>query len=64
VTETIFGYPGVGYLIFNSIKSLDFPVIQGGILVIIVSVATANLAIDLIYPLIDPRIRLDSAGRS
>ncbi len=64
ITETIFGYPGLGYLIFNSIKSLDFPVIQGGILLIIVSVATANLLIDLAYPLIDPRIRFGTAGRS
>jgi peptide/nickel transport system permease protein len=57
ITETIFGYPGLGYLIFTSIKSLDFPVIQGGILMIILSVAVANLIIDLAYPLIDPRIR-------
>ncbi len=57
ITETIFGYPGLGYLIFTSIKSLDFPVIQGGILMIIISVAVANLIIDLAYPLIDPRIR-------
>jgi peptide/nickel transport system permease protein len=64
ITETIFGYPGLGYLIFNSIKSLDFPVIQGGILLIIVSVATANLLIDLVYPLIDPRIRFGAPGRS
>jgi peptide/nickel transport system permease protein len=63
ITETIFAYPGLGYLIFNSIKSLDFPVIQGGILLIIVSVAVANLLLDLAYPLIDPRIRY-AAGRS
>jgi peptide/nickel transport system permease protein len=64
ITETIFGYPGLGYLIFNSIKTLDFPVIQGGILLIIVSVATANLVIDLVYPFIDPRIRFGATGRS
>ncbi len=64
VTETIFGYPGIGYLIFSSIKTLDYPVIQGSILLIVVSVASVNLIIDLIYPLIDPRIRLGTAGRS
>ena len=64
VTETIFGYPGVGYLIFSSIKTLDFPVIQGSILLIVVSVATVNLIIDLLYPLIDPRIRFGTNGRS
>jgi peptide/nickel transport system permease protein len=64
VTETIFGYPGVGYLIFSSIKTLDYPVIQGSILLIVVSVATVNLIIDLLYPLVDPRIRFGTAGRS
>jgi len=64
VTETIFGYPGLGYLIFNSIKSLDFPVIQGSILLIILSVAIINFVMDLVYPLIDPRIRYGAAGRA
>lgn len=57
ITEVIFAYPGVGWLIYNAIKSLDFPVIQGSVLFIVFSVATANFIIDLIYPLIDPRIR-------
>ena len=64
ITETIFAYPGVGFLIYNSIKSLDFPTIQGSILLIIVSVAVANLVMDLVYPLIDPRIRYGSHGAS
>jgi peptide/nickel transport system permease protein len=64
ITETIFGYPGLGYLIFNSIRSLDFPVIQGSILLVIVSVAVANLVLDLTYPLIDPRIRHGATARS
>ena len=64
VTETIFGYPGIGYLIFGSIKTLDYPVIQGSILLIVVSVASVNLIIDLLYPLIDPRIRFGAAARS
>jgi peptide/nickel transport system permease protein len=63
VTETIFAYPGLGYLIYHSIRSLDFPVIQGAILLIILSVALANLVMDLTYPLIDPRIRFGAAGR-
>jgi peptide/nickel transport system permease protein len=63
ITETIFAYPGLGYLIFNSIKTLDFPVIQGGILLIIVSVAVINFVLDLAYPLIDPRIRAGAAAR-
>jgi peptide/nickel transport system permease protein len=61
VTEVIFAYPGIGWLIFNSIKGLDFPVIQGSVLLIILSVAIANFAIDSLYPLIDPRIRYQSS---
>lgn len=64
IMETIFGYPGLGYLIFSAIKSLDYPVIQGSILLVIVSVALVNLVLDLVYPLIDPRIRYAANGRS
>lgn len=59
ITEVIFAYPGLGFLIYNAIKGLDFPVIQGTILLLVVSVATINFALDLAYPLIDPRIRAD-----
>jgi peptide/nickel transport system permease protein len=55
--EAIFAYPGVGWLVFNSIKGSDFPVIQGSTLLIIIWVAAMNFAIDMAYPLIDPRIR-------
>lgn len=61
ITEVIFAYPGIGWLIFNSIKGLDYPVIQGGVLLIIIAVAVANFAVDSLYPLIDPRIRYQSA---
>lgn len=57
ITEAIFAYPGLGFLIYNAIKGLDFPVIQGSILLLVFSVAIANFALDLAYPLIDPRIR-------
>jgi peptide/nickel transport system permease protein len=63
ITEVIFAYPGLGWLIYNSIQGLDFPVIQGGVLLIVFSVALANFIIDLIYPLIDPRIRYQRTGR-
>ncbi|HZQ07730.1 MAG TPA: ABC transporter permease [Anaerolineae bacterium] len=62
VTEVIFGYPGVGYLIFNSIKGLDYPVIQGSVLLIIISVAVTNFLLDMIYPLLDPRIQEQAGG--
>jgi peptide/nickel transport system permease protein len=63
ITEVIFAYPGLGWLVYNSIKSLDFPVIQGSVLLIIFAVALANFVIDMVYPLIDPRIRYERAGR-
>jgi peptide/nickel transport system permease protein len=59
ITEVIFAYPGLGFLIYNSIKGLDFPVIQGSVLLLVVSVAVANFILDLTYPLIDPRIRAE-----
>jgi peptide/nickel transport system permease protein len=62
ITEVIFAYPGIGWLIYNAITGLDFPVIQGAVLLIIFSVASANFVIDILYPLIDPRIRHAEAG--
>lgn len=61
LTEVIFAYPGIGWLIYTAITSLDYPVIQGSVLLVIVAVALANYFIDLVYPLIDPRIRYGGA---
>jgi len=57
ITEVIFAYPGLGYLIYTSIRESDFPVVQGSVLLLVVSTAGANLLLDLANPLIDPRIR-------
>jgi peptide/nickel transport system permease protein len=62
ITEVIFAYPGVGWLIYNAIKGMDYPLIQGSVLLLIIAVATTNLVIDLAYPLIDPRIRQTGRG--
>jgi peptide/nickel transport system permease protein len=62
ITEVLFAYPGLGWLIFNSITRFDFPVIQGSVLLIVISVALANFVLDISYPLIDPRIRYQQAG--
>jgi peptide/nickel transport system permease protein len=62
ITEAIFAYPGIGWVIFNAIRGLDFPLIQGGVLLIILSVATANFIIDIAYPFLDPRIRVQKTG--
>ena len=57
ITEVIFAYPGLGYLVYNAIRQSDFPVVQGTVLLLVVSTAGANLILDLVNPLIDPRIR-------
>lgn len=56
LVETIFSYPGMGNLIFRAIREQDFPVIQASSFMFILITATAVLLIDLLYPLIDPRI--------
>jgi len=55
--EWIFSYPGIGTLLVQAIPALDYNTIQGIILISIFAVLTANLIIDIIYPLIDPRIQ-------
>jgi peptide/nickel transport system permease protein len=63
ITEAIFAYPGLGWLVYNAIRSLDFPVIQGSLLLLIISVAVANFILDVTYPLLDPRIRFGGSRR-
>jgi peptide/nickel transport system permease protein len=58
VVETVFSWPGLGALTFAAIDARDYPVITGLFLVITVSVVLANLLTDLVYLVIDPRIRL------
>ena len=55
--ETVFSYPGIGYFFTESISRRDYPVMQGLFFLIILGVVLANLFVDLIYPLIDPRAR-------
>jgi peptide/nickel transport system permease protein len=61
LVEVIFAYPGIGYRLYQAIQSKDVFVIQGIVLLLSVSIAVTTFLLDLIYPLIDPRIR---AGRS
>jgi len=57
VTETVFGLPGVGNLIVSAVLRRDYPVIQGTLLVISGIYVLINLAVDLLYAAIDPRVR-------
>lgn len=56
LVEVIFSYPGVGFRLYQAIQSKDYFVIQGIVLLLSVSIAIAMFILDLIYPLIDPRI--------
>jgi ABC-type dipeptide/oligopeptide/nickel transport system permease component len=58
ITEQIFAWPGIGQLAVNAILNRDYPVLQGVILTVALLVTAANLAVDLAYALLDPRIRL------
>jgi len=57
LTETIFAIPGVGGFMVQSIASRDFPIIQGGVLMIAVTFSFVNLLVDILYSFVDPRIR-------
>jgi dipeptide transport system permease protein len=57
LTETIFSWPGVGNWLVHGVQSRDYPVVQGGILLIATIVITVNLLVDLLYGVVNPRIR-------
>lgn len=59
VTETIFAIPGVGRLAVYAIQGRDFPVVQGAVLIISFLFVLVNLMVDLLYAVVDPRIRYD-----
>lgn len=63
VTETIFAWPGMGKLIIDSINVLDRPVIVAYLMVIVFVFIILNLLVDILYSIIDPRIRLEEAGQ-
>lgn len=58
VTETVFTLPGIGRLLVDSIFARDYPVVQGCLLFVTLIYVLVNLAVDLCYPLFDPRVRL------
>ena len=56
LVEVVFGYPGIGTVLYQGIRGIDYFVVQGVIFVVIVSIGIATFILDLIYPLLDPRI--------
>jgi peptide/nickel transport system permease protein/oligopeptide transport system permease protein len=59
LTETVFAWPGLGRLLYDSISARDYPMIQGTILIFGLLYIFVNLVVDLIYAFVDPRIRYD-----
>jgi ABC-type dipeptide/oligopeptide/nickel transport system permease component len=57
LTETVFVWPGLGRLLVDAIMQRDYPVVQGGILLVALTLIALNVATDLLYALVDPRIR-------
>ncbi len=56
VMETVFAYPGIGYLLVNAVGNEDYPLMQGVFLIIVLAVVMANFVVDLLYVFIDPRV--------
>lgn len=59
ITETIFAVPGVGRLAVDSILTRDYPMVQGVVLFAALAIVAVNLAVDVVYAFLDPRIRLE-----
>lgn len=62
VVETVFSYPGLGRLIYDAVLARDFAMLQGAFLILTIAVVGANLVSDLVYPLLDPRVRATRGG--
>jgi peptide/nickel transport system permease protein len=63
VTESIFAWPGMGKLIIDSINLLDRPMIVAYLMLIVFIVILINLVVDVLYCVLDPRVRLTDVGR-
>ena len=60
VVETVFAWPGIGRLLYEGITFRDFPIVQGVVLMLGIMTVTMNFVVDILYAVIDPRIRLES----
>ena len=61
LTETVFNWPGVGYEIYRAVTQRDWPIVLGGVTVVVVVVMVINLLVDVSYAFLDPRIRFGSS---
>lgn len=59
VVETVFAWPGVGYFTLQAIRNADYPIVQASVFVLAVCIIIINLLVDLLYAVLDPRIRME-----
>jgi peptide/nickel transport system permease protein len=57
--ETVFSWPGLGQLMFDAVGKRDYPILQGVFLLLAVCVIAANLLADLLYSVLDPRVKAE-----
>jgi peptide/nickel transport system permease protein len=57
LVETVFSWPGLGLQLFRAISSRDLPLVQGGVMLVATVFVFLNLAVDLLYATLDPRVR-------
>lgn len=57
VIETVFSIPGIGRLMVDAIFSRDYPIVQGSMLILVISITLGNMLADILYALVDPRIK-------
>ena len=62
VTETLFSIPGIGQLLTSAVLGRDYPMVQGGLLLVTAALVLVNLGVDMLYAVLDPRVRL-AGGR-
>jgi ABC-type dipeptide/oligopeptide/nickel transport system permease component len=60
--ETVFTLPGMGWLLVRSLANADLPLIMGIVIVVCIAVVIANLVVDLLYGVLDPRVRMRTTG--
>ena len=58
-TEVVFAYPGLGQLTYDALTARDYPLLQGVLFMVAVTVLVTNFLVDILYPRLDPRVRND-----
>lgn len=64
IIEQIFSIPGIGAYMLNAVNSRDYPVIRGGVIILALTTSVVMLGVDLVYALVDPRIKAQYAGKA